>query len=205
MSVKYLTRALSALRSVYRFPGQLMAPPGVELELPLQLVHDVGRIAENESAARVVTGSPIVIGAGNTTVRASIGPGGILATLLAARPGEFDWTLRDVDIWLVRLSALADTPANFGSANYGLVIGGFSFLLARWDTALGAPLVAGLDTPCLRGSTSSRAVPELDMPSRVPIDATIAFMASTGAGGAATITVIQEYVIVPRGVTPPKQ
>lgn len=213
--VKVLSSAWSALAPLYRLPGQDSAPPGLELGLPTQLVHDLSREAEF-ARQEVCEYNTSVAPAAGAVARTSITRANIFnqSTVQTAMQRLGIQSPGEIDVWVDSIDALipdASDPADFVLATAGMLrtgpghAGSMCFLLWTADTVFPDAL-QGAGFSRQLGLSSTAVVPPRPMPYPVRMGdgalSSLLMLAEAGAGGGVTIFFNWTLRLTPRRVRP---
>lgn len=215
--MKFLSRVLEGLTGVWKFPGQLTAPPGYELQLGIQPVDDLGALAREASVIYGTIGRQEVVAAGSTEEFSEIDPyafvfrgvgagtgGGSLASV-AIPSGLNESNSR---IWLLGVfGSVVANLANLNDVRLGIDNArptrqplsnnteGTQFLARA--TAAFSPLTSGGVTPLNFATVAPRAFPKMVIPG-----SNLLFEFGSNAGGGFTAGVSFIVAVAPIGVVP---
>lgn len=214
MASKYLTRSLRVLGGIFRFPGQRVSPPGIDLDQNIQPVLEVGRLAERGSGY-LLSINDGVAGTANTTVfdatviedqlttASTIGqrllavgldPNSVTAWLIAADFLVTNGT--ETNFSEVQLVARYAVPTEFLSYQHPLL---FSDTIGR-QVSVGIPSGTSAHT-VLQDSTA--ALRGQYRPLHLGRSGTVICRLTSGAGGACNGTIQTLWWIGPEGSAPP--
>lgn len=215
---KVLSSAWAVLAGLYRLPGQASSPPGLELALPAQTVHDLSREAE---VARQTTFefTYAQIAAAGATDRTAFNRQALFlqaSTRAAVQRLGFDPTTvlgNELDVWVERVVGhldAASTPANLSVAMAGVIQQGQEYdgvthyVTYRSNLADTVPLAAAGDFGLSAGGLDPRAPWDLAYPFRLGPGVGSSLESLVSAGGAGGVTVNWSWLLrlVPRLVRP---
>lgn len=208
MPEKILSRTLEALRVIYRLPGQRTAPLNIELDTPLQIVHDVSREAERQRTLTILNAIQYDTVAGSATTFATRDVAafmaGTVAPLLLVDQGL---EVSDVDLWLLRTSLEID-DTNLATAAVGLLspddTGSSDVHLLRAYLPDGSQELEPSPARTFARPWSQFPQQMLSgIPVRIPRLSTILLGTTSGAGGQATGQLTMRFAVCPVGVVPP--
>lgn len=219
MPVKVLSSAWRVLAGLYRLPGQTSSPPGLELDLPVQPVHDLSREAEYQRQAIFEHSFDQVILAGTTDRAAFTRPAIFLLSGAQAALGRLGLqSPNDVDVWLDAIYGYLDPasdPAFLTVAQAGVIQGGPGFagadaqrLFLANGTGFAAIISGGratlsfVDAATVRHNATELAEQPFPVYFSDAVGTSALVMAVATAGGAVTVRWTFVYRFVPIGVRP---
>lgn len=209
-----LSRALAALSGIYKFPGTRSAPHAIELDVPVQLVHDVSR--EAELAAGFWAQASVILttaGAGADTFASTLRDDFLGTTENQQLLRELGLTTGEVDVWLYGWHALlaAADSGDFSRLRLGIRVGtligtGVVQQLVTYVAAQTA-MVTGGALPLVTSTTGAElsTYGEQRLPILMQDRPDTAFLAqgNDDAGGDMTVTGFFRCWVGPKGSPPP--
>lgn len=217
--VKILSSAWGALAGLYRLPGQESAPPGLELGLPVQPVHDLSRQAEFVRQVVVEVSLTQLATAGTVDTTAQTWAGLYTNAQLIKGLAQLGLTRDATSLWYLGVQGFLDDASSVANLDLwtayliqqNTLLNGTQYRLsAIANTAIPAATAAhdlplaydasGADTfPTSIYSLEQFSRPQLISPE--PGSGFI-FRLDAGAGGNVTVNFILQLLLTPKGVRP---